>query len=144
MSTNQSDQMQEKRPEVHTKVKSASIWIFITTIIILAALFTGIVFLARTDYETTSHIRDVFIIVLALESLLIGAALVILVIQLAVLLNLLQNEIRPILKTTRETITTLKGTSAFLSEHAVQPVIRISSLTAGVKKLFELIGFIRK
>ncbi len=144
MSTNQSDQMHEESPEVQTKVRSASLWIIITTIIILAALIAGIVFLARTDNDTTSHIRDIFIIVLALESLLIGAALVILVIQLALLLNLLQNEIRPILKTTRETITTLKGTSAFLSEHAVQPVIRISSLTAGVKKLFELIGFIRK
>ena len=142
--SNQSDQPEEQSRATQTKVSSAAIWIIIVTLIILVALIAGIVFLAQTDSNTTGHIRDIFIIVLGLESLVIGVALVILVIQLAVLLNLLQNEIKPILKTTRDTVTTLKGTTAFLSEHAIKPIINISSMTAGVRKLIELIGFIRK
>jgi len=138
----------ETNPEVEgqTKngVKSKMIWAVLAGLIILAALITGIVFLAKSDTITTSHIRDIFIIVLALESLIIGGALVILVVQLALLINLLQNEIKPILETTRRTVNTLKGTTAFLSEHAVKPVINLGSLAAGMKRLVEIIGIIKK
>ena len=130
--------------QTQSRVKSKVVWVVIAGLIILGALITGIVFLARTDSITTSHIRDIFIIVLALESLIIGAALVILVVQLALLLNLLQNEIKPILETTRRTVNTLKSTTAFLSEHAVKPVINLGSMAAGAKRLIEIIGIIKK
>ena len=135
---------QDGENQAKSSVKSKAIWVVIAGLIILGALITGIVFLAKSDSITTSHIRDIFIIVLALESLIIGAALVILVIQLALLLNLLQNEIKPILETTRKTVNTLKGTTTFLSEHAVKPVVSLGSMSAGVKKLFEIIGIFRK
>src|SRR6188508_295531 len=61
----------------------------------------------------TDKIRDVFIIFLALESLIIGAALVVLIVQIATLMNLLNNEIKPMLEATNETISTLRGTTQF-------------------------------
>jgi len=138
----------EFNPEIdgqtQSGVKSKVIWVVIACLIILGALITGIFFLAKSDTITTSHIRDIFIIVLALESLIIGSALVILVVQLALLINMLQNEIKPILETTRRTVNTMKGTTAFLSEHAVKPVINLGSLAAGVKRLIEIIGIIKK
>jgi hypothetical protein len=141
LSPNETSQTTED--ETQSRVKSKVVWIVIAGLIILGALITGIVFLARTDSLTTSHIRDIFIIVLALESLIIGAALVILVVQLALLINLLQNEIKPILETTRRTVNSLKGTTAFLSEHAVKPVVNIGSMAAGLKRLGEIIGIIK-
>jgi len=135
---------QDTENQTKNGVKSKVLWVVIAGLIILGALITGIVFLAKSDTLTTSHIRDIFIIVLALESLIIGAALVILVVQLALLLNLLQNEVKPILETTRRTVNTLKGTTAFLSEHAVKPVINLGSMAAGVKRLIEIIGIIKK
>jgi NADH:ubiquinone oxidoreductase subunit K len=124
--------------------KTAIILFSVIVVIFLAAVITGIVFLSRSDVETTGRIRDIFIIVLALESLLIGAALVILVIQLAVLTNLVQNEVRPILASTKETVKTLRGTSEFISRRAVAPIISVSSTMVGFRKLFEIIGFIRR
>ena len=103
----------------------------------------GVIFLARSNSEVTGQVRDIFIIILALESLLMGAALIILIIQLAVLSNLLQNEIRPILSSTKETIRTVKGTSQFLSERAVKPILSISGFIAGGRKLLKIIGFIK-
>jgi hypothetical protein len=135
---------QTNEDQTQSRVKSKMAWVVIAGLIILGALITGIVFLARSDSLTTSHIRDIFIIVLALESLIIGAALVILVVQLALLINLLQNEIKPILETTRRTVNTLKGTTAFLSEHAVKPVINLGSMAAGLKRLVEIFGIIKK
>jgi len=124
--------------------KIALIIIAVITILFLIGTTIGVVYLARSGAQITSQVRDIFIIVLVLESFLIGAALIILIIQLALLSNLLQNEIRPILSSTKETIRTVKGTSQFISERAVRPIVSIGGILAGGRKLFEIIGFIRK
>jgi hypothetical protein len=77
---------------------------------------------------------------MAFESLIIGAALVVLAIQIASLVNLLQNEVKPILKSTNETVNTLRGTTEFLSENMVEPVIKLNSYLAGLRKLFNIFG----
>jgi hypothetical protein len=71
--------------------------------------------------------------------LIIGIALVILITQLALLTNLLQNEIKPILKTTNETVNTLHGTVIFLSDNISEPVIKLNEYLAAIKKFFELV-----
>jgi hypothetical protein len=115
--------------------------------IFLALLITGLVFLlipTLTTADTVSRIRDVFIIVMALESLLIGAILVILIFQIARLTNLLQHEIKPILKSTNETISTLRGTTEFLSDNLTEPVIKINEYVAAIQKFLELFGVGRR
>jgi uncharacterized protein YoxC len=96
-------------------------------------------FLATTSLDTTSRIRDIFIIFMALESLVIGLALIILVVQLATLINLLQNEIKPILNSTNETVSTLRGTASFMSDNLVEPVMKLNEYLAGFKKLIDLL-----
>ena len=115
----------------------------IGAVILLAAIVVAIIFLARSP-AAAANVRDIFIIFMALESLLIGAALVVLIIQLASLINLLQNEVKPILKSTSETVNTLRGTTEFLSENLVEPVIKLNSYMAGFKKFFDLFRIIRK
>jgi len=124
--------------------KTTLIIIAIITILFLIGTNIGIVYLAKSNAQITSQVRDIFIIILVMESFLIGAALIILIIQLALLSNLLQNEIKPILSSTKETIRTVKGTSQFISERAVKPILTIGGILAGGRKLFEIVGFIRK
>ena len=111
--------------------------------LILAFLGVAIYFLLQPG-TPTDRIRDIFIIVVALESLVIGAALIVLIVQLAGLINLLQNEIRPILRATTETVNTLRGTASFLGENVVEPVIKLNSYLAGLKRMLELMGIKRK
>jgi hypothetical protein len=118
--------------------------IIAAAVILLAGIVVAIIFLAKGPAETTARVRDIFIIFLALESLLIGAALVVLMIQLASLINLLQNEVKPILKSTSDTVNTLRGTTEFLSENMVAPVIKLNSYLAGLRKFFDLFNIIRK
>lgn len=92
----------------------------------------------------TDKIRDVFIIVVALESLVIGVAMIVLIIQLASLINLLQNEIRPILHATTETVNNLRGTAEFLGENVVEPVIKLNGYLAGLYRMLELMGIKKK
>lgn len=108
-------------------------------LVILAGLALGVWYLLRPD-TPTDKIRDVFIIVVAFETWVIGAALVVLIVQLASLINLLNNEVRPILNATMETVNTLRGTAEFLGENVVEPVIKLNSYLAGLRRMLELLG----
>ncbi len=115
-------------------------------VVIVALLITAIYFLLRpeTPAEEVARLRDVFIIVAGLETLLIGVALVVLLIQLAGLINLLQNEVRPILLAANETINTLRGTAEFLGESVVEPVIKLNTYLASIQRVLESMGLKRK
>ncbi len=132
--------------EAERKQRAILAWSVVGGVAILALLGTALYFLLRpqTEAETVGKIRDVFIIVMALESLLIGAALIVLMIQVASLINLLQNEVRPILKSTTETVNNLRGTAEFLGENVVQPVIKLNTYLAGMQRVIELMGLKRK
>jgi heme/copper-type cytochrome/quinol oxidase subunit 2 len=119
--------------------RGRGILLVVGAVVVLALIIAAFVLLIRADPTTTGQILDVFIIFMALEFLVIGAALIILIVQLAVLTNLIQNEIKPILDSTNETVNTLKGTVTFLADNLVQPVIRMNAYVAGAKRLVDLI-----
>ena len=126
-------------PEDTKKEKAAIIGISIGLLVLIGALIAFTVFLLTGDESTTAKIRDVFIIFMALESLVIGIALVILVVQLARLINLLQNEIKPILDSTNETVSTLRGTTQFISDNLAEPVIKLNEYYAGLTSFLKVI-----
>jgi hypothetical protein len=113
--------------------------IILLAILVLAGIVAAVIALAQHQ-EAAANVRDIFIIFMAFESLIIGAALVVLIIQIASLINLLQNEVKPILQSTSETVNTLRGTTEFLSENLVEPVIKLNSYLAGLRKLFSMFG----
>ena len=129
--------------EADSRSKKIVTIIIIAVVVVLALLGLAIFFLLQPT-TPTDRIRDVFIIVVALESLVIGVALIILIIQLASLINLLQNEVRPILKSTSETVNTLRGTVEFLGENVVEPVIKLNGYLAGMSRVIELMGIKKK
>ena len=76
---------------------------------------------------------------MAVEFLFIGLVLIIMVVQLARLINLLQNEVKPILDSTNETVSTLRGTTQFLSDNLTEPVIKLNEYLAGIIQITRLI-----
>jgi len=80
-----------------------------------------------------ANVRDIGIILLALESLIIGALLALLLLQIRRLARLLEEEIRPLLDSTNKTIGTVQGTTEIVSETVVSPLVRISSYLAGLR-----------
>lgn len=119
--------------------KGKLIGIIVAIVVLLALIIISLVSLFRADLETTSKVRDIFIIIMALESLLLGVALIILIIQIAVLINVLKNEIKPILDTTNETVNHLRGTTTFLSNNLVEPVMKMNEYSAGIKRFVDLV-----
>ena len=118
----------------------------VVVVAFLVLLGVAIYFLLHpgTSSEWVGKLRDVFIIIVALESLVIGVALIVLVVQLASLINLLQNEVRPILKATSDTVNNLRGTAEFLGENVVEPVVKLNGYLAGLYRMLELMGIKKK
>jgi hypothetical protein len=136
------DQLPEPT-EMTPEQKRAVIGVVIAFIILLVLIITTTIYLLQPTTDT-AKIRDVFIIFMALTSILTGLTLVILMIQLARLTNLLQNEIKPILDSTNETLNNLRGTTNFLSDNLVEPVIKLNEYTAGIGQFMQALGLVRK
>jgi hypothetical protein len=123
----------EENPEEQLS-SGSKVGLIIGAILIIGLVITGLVFLLQPGTDT-ARVRDIFIIFMALEFLLIGVVMIVLIVQLARLTLLLQNEIKPILDSTNETANTLRGTTAFLSEHLVEPVLKMNQYLAGISRI---------
>jgi membrane protein implicated in regulation of membrane protease activity len=139
LKANHSDPIQ---PQAVWKQRLALAGLILIALLILVAIGFAVSSMIGAPQQTQT-IRDIFIIFMAVESLILGIALIILIMQLARLTSLLQNEIRPILESTNQTVSTLRGTTTFISENLTRPVVKMSSSIAALKRVIELVGFRR-
>jgi hypothetical protein len=79
--------------------------------------------------------RDLAIIIVAFETIIVNILLAILIIQVIRLMRMLRDEVLPILNSTQETVGTVRGTATFVSDYLVQPVVKVASFTAGARKV---------
>lgn len=93
-----------------------------------------VVWLAVSYPEQIEALRDVFIIALALESCVFGIVLMLMLVMLIRLVNTVEFEIRPLLEQTNETIGTVRGTTRFVSKNVIEPVVKTTSIIAGVRQ----------
>lgn len=87
-----------------------------------------------------AFVRDLAIILLAIESLIIGVVLIVLIWEVRTLTKFLREEIKPILKSADETVRTVRGTTTFVSETVVNPVVRVSSVASGVLQALRILS----
>jgi hypothetical protein len=106
---------------------------------VMVLIFVVAILLATNNIVQTAEmirmLRDMMIIFLALEGILVVIALCILILQLAQLINLLQNEVAPILENTQDTIQTANSTVKFVTKNVTSPFISASSFAAGVSSV---------
>jgi len=104
--------------------------ILLVILAIIGAAGYGLV----THPNLTAVLRDISIIVLALVTIVIGAFLAILMFQLQSLTALLRDEIKPILEAANDTASTVRGTTTFISDAVVTPVIAAASYASAVRQ----------
>ena len=95
--------------------------------LVLFLIAVGIGLLSGSSTATADFVsiaRDLLLILMVLQGMLIGIGLLVVIFQLAALLNVLQSEIDPVMDSARETATTVKGTAQFISRHVTEPVIK--------------------
>jgi len=116
--------------------------------IVLVIFVLGLLLALFSDVDATAArvqiVRDIFLIILALQSIVIVVALIVLILQISKLINLLRNEVMPILNNTQETIQSAKGTVEFVGKNVSEPITRLGGFFAGLGVLFrELFGIRR-
>ena len=131
------DHAQEESPQPENRNIGRTIAIVIGVILLLA-IIGGSIYGLATHPLITSIVRDIFIIMSALVTVLIGLFLCILIFQLQALIVLLRKEIRPILESTNQTASTVRGTTTFVSDAVVKPMIEVVSTTTGVTRAVKM------
>jgi len=130
-----------KSPEIRsrdTKKVLRTVGIVAIVVVLLAAVGAAGYGLA-THPQLTAVLRDLFIIVLALVTILIGLLLLVLVFQLQSLMVLLRDEIKPMLQSANQTVRTVRGTTNFVSNAVVTPMIQAASLAAAVGRTVKVL-----
>jgi hypothetical protein len=124
----------DKRPLIIGIIVAVSI--LLLSIVIAVYLFF--------NPDTAEVIRDIVIIFLGISSFFILMCLVIMIVMLTYLIlktndlvQLIDREVRPLLYNIQETTNTVRGTTSFISDKAVQPVIATVSSIAAVKAIFK-------
>lgn len=125
-----------------------TIVVVIAVLIIFGLLLIGAAIMLAGNPQNTAPsvriVRDLLIIVMSLEILIIGAAFILFLIQLARLVNLINNEIRPLADAAADAVNTVRGTAAFLSKNLVEPVTAVSSTLRGLSKVVGDVDAVRK
>lgn len=105
---------------------------------VVLALIAGSIYYLLQESAPTEQIRDILIIVMSVELLIIGFAAALLILQIARLANFFQSEIKPVLDAANETMSTVRGTAVFLSDSFVQPAIKINSYFSVFRRMLEM------
>jgi len=94
--------------------------------------------------QALAAVRDIAIVLLALESIVIGVLLCLVLVQLRKLARLLREEIAPILDTTTEAVNTVHGTVDIVSQTVVNPLVKVKSFTTGTRAALRNLIFISR
>jgi len=107
-------------------------------VILLVLVIFGV--LLYNHPVAAARLRDIFIILLGIQSILIGLLLIVAVVAIIYvalkmydLTQFIENELRPILQRADDTMRTVNSRAAFLSDSAVKPVIEVMSWGASVR-----------
>jgi hypothetical protein len=89
-------------------------------------------------------LRDVAIVLLAIESLIIGILLALMLLQLRKLVVLLREEIAPLLDSANSTMHKVETTTHFVSDTVVNPLIQLIGYTKGGMEAAKVLLSLRK
>jgi hypothetical protein len=96
----------------------------------------------------SATIRDIAIIIIAVQTIVIGLLIAVLIWQIWRLVKILQTEVMPIIEDTKATVNTVRGTAEFVSSNVVDPVIQTNTRVAKWRRmgqaLMSEVGFGRR
>ncbi|MBI1277093.1 MAG: hypothetical protein GC179_03100 [Anaerolineaceae bacterium] len=116
--------------------------------IIVIIFVVGLLLGFTNELEITAlrieYIRNLFMVIIGLEGILIIGSIAVLIVQVTRMVNMLKRDVQPVLTTAQETVNTAKGTVEFVGDNAVRPVIRASAFASGLGVVLRDVGGIRR
>ncbi len=124
-------------------------WVTVGIVAVLVLIFlAGLALALFTDATQTASkvqvVRDIVIIMLAIEGILIIVGIAVLIVQIARLVNLLQSKTKPILDNAAAAVKSAKGTAEFVGDNVAEPIIKAGGFVAGLRVFLRELGGIRR
>jgi hypothetical protein len=151
------ERLEHPLPSAVTPTPKASPWTLQRIVILAASVVGGIIvvlfilglaFAIFSDAQATAPriqiIRDMLVIIIVLEFILIVGALAVVILQVARLVSLLRSEVKPVLENTQEAVNSAKGTVEFVGDNVTEPVVRVGAFMAGAGVFLREAGGIRR
>jgi len=95
-----------------------------------------------------AYLRDLMLIVLAVQGILIVTAVAVVIVQVARFVNLLRSEVKPITDDTREAINNVRVTTHVVRKGALEPLLVVNGFFAGLlaflREFFKIRRLIRR
>lgn len=112
-------------------------YIGIGVAVVLILIIAGFVLMIQGG--VTGVVRDIVIIFLAVESLVLVGLMVVLVIQMTLLVRMMRDEVRPLIASAQETVNSARGTTQFVSRKIVTPTANAAANVARVTRMFQVL-----
>jgi hypothetical protein len=139
------------QPLLSKRGKVAATIVSVVVVLVVVAACVGLGYLGYTSYDRagdavpgTVRLRDMSFIVMAAGGILGIILMLIIAILLAVIVIVVYDRIVPILEginraigEAADTVQNVRGTTRFIGEKMVNPVIELSSYASGVRRIFK-------
>jgi hypothetical protein len=118
-------------------------WWALLAILILGLIVVGVCYglyqLGGADQAPLERLRDITIIFLAFQLLLVTIVLAGIAAGLIFLIVVLKDQIIPLLTELTETARRLRGTTEFMTEEAVKPIITVAGRAAKIRAMVQTV-----
>jgi len=115
--------------EMKRRMTLIGIGIAVLAVLILLS-FAGMIALGIID-----EVRDIVIILLAIESLIVGGVTLFLLYQIIMLLTLIREELIPLIQSAQDTVNSARGTTVYVSRKIVVPSVRAAQTMARLQTM---------
>lgn len=103
--------------------------------IILLIFVIGLILALTDQFEMTAlrvqYFRDLFVIVMLIEGILIIGGLATLIVQVTRLIRVIQQETTPIVKDAQEAVSSARGTVDFVGDNVTRPIVQTGAFMSG-------------
>lgn len=112
----------------------------VVLVMVAGTVLFGVVMFRNPASAAT--LRDIFLIVLGVQSMIIGLLLVALLVTMVYvalkvydLVHLVQNDLKPILHRADDTVRTVHSRTVFVSDAAVKPIVEVMAYVSAAKSI---------
>jgi hypothetical protein len=103
--------------------------------VIVLAVIIALLYIGDSPYPITHRLRDISIVFISLFAVIATLLLAAIVGAILWLVLTLRNRVIPLLETLTATLNRVKGTTEFVSEQAVQPIISVAGTMARMRAM---------
>ena len=126
------------------KVKRYAILGSVGLLVVLVVIIVGLYLLGGADQSALERLRDIAVIFVVLLAMIVVVLLAGITAALAFLVLQLKDRVIPLLEELTGTVKQVRGTTTFMTEEAIKPVVSVASNVARVRAMARTITSERK